>query len=238
MLGIPSARAAVRSPVVRLAELLLFYFVVPALPLFGVPGIVYGTIFAATLIVLMLIALENRRRAKKPKAGPTPMDASARNIVARDPVRRPHVPGDLPRLVAVFSLFVAISTLGVWRLRPEQLFSAPRQAPGLWLLFWLIYSLGSVAPQEAIFRVVFFSRYAGLWGGRRIPGVLINAASFSLAHALMGHPVVYLLTFCGGIIFAQHWLREKNFLSLCLLHTAYGFWLFTVGLGPVFGFPF
>lgn len=208
----------------RLAELLLFYFVVPALPLFGLPAVVYGPAFAATVIILALIALGSRERAGNPGIGLSG--------------RRLRMPSDLPTLGAVFLLFAAVSTLGVWRFAPEQLFSPPRQVPGLWLLFWLIYSLASVAPQEAVFRVIFFRRYAGLWGSRRAPGILINAASFSLAHALMGQPLVYLLTFGGGIIFSQHWLRERNFLSLCLLHTVYGFWLFTVGLGPLFGFPF
>ena len=68
--------------------------------------------------------------------------------------------------------------------------------------------------------------------------LLLNAVSFSIAHAILNQPIVYALTFAGGYVFSLHWLRSRRFLSLCLLHGAYGFWLFTVGLGPVFGFPF
>ena len=222
---------ATRTPpdrLLRFGELLLFYFLVPVLPLFDVAPSLYGPLFGITAVVLTVLGLIERRRGTR--AGGAAPDKAVRRLLSW--------PRDLPALATVFVLFAVVSTVVIWRFAPEQLFQAPREAPGLWLLFWLIYSLGSVAPQEGIFRVVFFQRYSLLWGGKRTPGVLINAASFSLAHALMGHPMVYLLTFGGGLIFAQHWLRERNFLSLCVLHSAYGLWLFTVGLGPVFGFPF
>ena len=49
---------------------------------------------------------------------------------------------------------------------PGQAFALPRRAPGLWLAILALYPLLSAAPQEILFRVLFFRRYGALFPSR------------------------------------------------------------------------
>lgn len=209
-------------------EFIVCYFVVPALPLFGVPPRVFVPLFLACICWLTIVALYDRRMRHR----------ADRAMPATERPTRAHARVTMQREGLTLLAFIAVSTLIVWRVSPELLFRAPREQPLRWLQFWFIYGAFSVPPQEALFRVVFFRRYRRLWGDRRWIGLSLNAVSFSIAHAILHHWLVYVLTFLGGYVFAVHWLRSRNFATLWLLHAAYGLWLFTVGLGPVFGFPF
>lgn len=213
-------------------ELLIVYMVIPALPLTGLRPRWYVPAF---LIAVVWIAVVGIRAHRSRKATRRPR---AERRGGRKTCARRGLPPDLLTVAVTFFAFALVSAVMIALIRPELLFSAPREEPRRWLLFWFIYTVGSVAPQEALFRVVFFDRYGAVWGDRRWLALLLNALSFSIAHAILHHPLVYALTFGGGYVFSIHWLRSRRFLSLCLLHGAYGFWLFTVGLGPVFGFPF
>ena len=52
------------------------------------------------------------------------------------------------------------SALLVWWLVPGQALWLPRRATGLWLAILALYPLLSALPQELIFRLLFFRRYA------------------------------------------------------------------------------
>lgn len=213
-------------------EFILVYMLIPALPLTGLRPRWYVPAFLAAVVWIAVVGIRGRRSRRAARR------TRAERTAGHDtPVRR-RLPPDFRVVSLTFVAFAILSTIAIALLRPELLFSAPREEPRRWLLFWFIYTVGSVAPQEALFRVVFFDRYRAVWGDRRWLALLLNAVSFSIAHAILHHPLVYALTFGGGYVFSVHWLRSRRFLSLCLLHGAYGFWLFTVGLGPVFGFPF
>lgn len=206
----------------RLVELVFCYFAVPALPLFGVPPRVFVPLFLVCAGWLTVVAVHSRIRRRR--------------------LRLPSQEGDhrgpsTSVEVITFVLFAVVSAVILWVVRPELLFHAPREQPLRWVQFWFIYSAFSVPPQEALFRVVFFDRYPVLWNKSRNLGLLLNAVSFSIAHAILHNWLVYALTFVGAYVFSAHWLRRRNFWTLWLLHGAYGLWLFTVGLGPVFGFP-
>ena len=140
-----------------------------------------------------------------------------------------------PPLV-LFAVFAIVSTVVVAILEPERLFSVVRTDPGLWLLMLVVYCLFSVYPQTLVFRGFFIERYRPLFGDERVL-LLVSAVAFAWAHTIIAHPLVFALTFCGGILFGRTWLKSRSALAVSIEHALYGFWLFTVGLGGYFAFP-
>ena len=136
----------------------------------------------------------------------------------------------------LFASFALLSAVGVALYEPSLLFRPPRQHPRLWLTFLLVYSILSVYPQTFVFRGYFLERYRPLFPHR---GHLIiaNALLFAWAHAIIAHPLVYALSFCGGILFSITYLRNRSLLVTAIEHALYGSWLFTVGIGGMFAFP-
>ncbi|MEW5893991.1 MAG: CPBP family intramembrane glutamic endopeptidase [Pseudomonadota bacterium] len=113
------------------------------------------------------------------------------------------------------------------------LFSLPRQRPGLWFAVLLLYPLLSALPQEVIFRLFFFQRYQTLFvtPGRMI---LASAGVFALAHLVLGNWQAPVLAWCGGLLFAWTYWRTRSLLLVTLEHGLWGNWLFTLGLGRYF----
>ena len=134
---------------------------------------------------------------------------------------------------AVFCVFVAVAAFLVMaatkpgfvpNLSPERLrFLA---------LLWVLYPLLSALPQEVIFRVLFFHRYGALFASDRAAR-LTNAAIFSLAHLMYWSPVVAVMTFVGGWVFADVYMK-RGFPAAWLIHGLAGNILFTMGMGEFF----
>ncbi|WP_299359005.1 CPBP family intramembrane glutamic endopeptidase [uncultured Paracoccus sp.] len=99
-------------------------------------------------------------------------------------------------------------------------------------LLWLLYPFFSALPQELIFRVLFFHRYAPLFPSMRAAR-LTNAGIFALAHLMYWSSVVAVMTFVGGWIFADVYLK-RGFPAAWVLHAIAGNVLFTVGMGAYF----
>ncbi len=131
---------------------------------------------------------------------------------------------------------IAVVVLTGWAIlavtRPQAAFSLIRSRPEFMLLIWGLYPILSALPQELIFRVLFFHRYARLMPGRRA-AVALNAGVFSFAHLMYWSPIVAVLTFGGGVIFARAYLRE-GFPSAWVMHAVAGNALFAVGMGVYF----
>ena len=140
--------------------------------------------------------------------------------------------GLLARVVA----FALVTTFAVWRIDPDALFTIVRRAPRLWITMSVVYCVVSVYPQGLIFRGFFFSRYDDLFPNS---GALIIAGAvvFSYAHTLIAHPIVFVLTFFGGLLFGLTYRRSGSLTVVAIEHALYGLWLFTVGLGGFFAFP-
>ncbi|MDU0355872.1 hypothetical protein RS130_20045 [Paraglaciecola aquimarina] len=49
--------------------------------------------------------------------------------------------------------------------------------------------------------------------------------------------LVFVLTFAGGILFALNYKKSQSLVAVSIEHSAYGLWLFTVGLGQQLAFP-
>ncbi len=102
----------------------------------------------------------------------------------------------------------------------------------LFIFLLIFYPLVSVLPQELLYRVFFFSRYSFKLSKQKQS--VLNAVLFSFAHTLFGSSLVLILTFIGGLIFSQTYLKNRSFLLVCIEHTLYGYLLFVSGIGELF----
>ncbi|GJQ30211.1 MAG: hypothetical protein HBSAPP03_20950 [Phycisphaerae bacterium] len=144
-----------------------------------------------------------------------------------------------PGLPGVLGLWlVALVVLGgiVWALAPDWFLSLPRERPGLWLLICVAYPLFSVYPQNVVYRAFIFHRYRGVFADESSL-IWASAAAFSWAHVVFHHPIAILLTFAGGLIFAQTYRRSRSLLLVSLEHALYGLLVFTIGLGHALYLP-
>ena len=128
------------------------------------------------------------------------------------------------------------TTVYVWLVDRDNLFTVVINKPKLWMGILFFYSVFSVYPQELIYRTFYFQRYQSLFKNEKL-FIFVNAILFSLAHLFFGNALVILLTFIGGILFALSYQKTKSTLLVSIEHAIYGCWLFTVGMGAMLGFP-
>lgn len=105
--------------------------------------------------------------------------------------------------------------------------------PGFLLLVLIFYPVLSALPQELVFRVLWFRRYAGILPDGA-PGIVLNAAVFSLAHLMYWSGIVAAMTFAGGLAFAWAYQRRGSFAMAVLMHALAGQIVFALGLGMFF----
>jgi membrane protease YdiL (CAAX protease family) len=117
--------------------------------------------------------------------------------------------------------------------RPDLLFSFASERTLIWLLVIVLYPLLSAVPQEIIFRTFFFHRYQRLFPND-ICMMLTNGVCFGLAHLFFGNWLAPALTAAGGVIFARTYSRTGSTLLVCLEHSLWGNFIFTIGLGWYF----
>jgi membrane protease YdiL (CAAX protease family) len=135
-----------------------------------------------------------------------------------------------------FILFAVASTTLVWWYMPEELFSVALGNPLLWVGISIFYAVMSVYPQEFIYRLFFFKRYQHLIQNSAI-FIFVNATLFSFAHLFFQNTLVFILTFVGGVLFALTYRKRHSLMLASIEHSAYGVWLFTLGLGKMLAFP-
>lgn len=137
------------------------------------------------------------------------------------------------RIVGVFAVAAPLLALWVWSGRPDAFLSFPREKPAVWVAVMLLYPCLSVVPQELIFRVFFFHRYANLF--RSVPAtVAASAFSFGLAHLLFGWILSVVLSAAGGVLFAWTYYRTRSVWMAVFEHALYGCLVFTIGMGRYF----
>jgi hypothetical protein len=145
--------------------------------------------------------------------------------------------GAMTYAASMLEAFAVLSALVVgavaWRSR-DLLFDMVRTRPRLWLLIMAAYPLFSVVPQEIVYRVFFFHRYAAL-----LPNdasrIVLSAAVFAIGHVFFPRPwIAMTLTFIGGVLFAYHYAVSHSLLLASVEHALFGQLMFTVGLGRFF----
>jgi membrane protease YdiL (CAAX protease family) len=128
---------------------------------------------------------------------------------------------------------LALIALTAWLL-PDRLFNLPLQRPALWVGIATFYPLFSVYPQELLFRLFFFKRYAPHFAERRV-AIGVNALVFGWAHVFFPTPVVAVgLCTLGGILFADTYARTRSLRLVWFEHALYGVLVFTIGMGEFF----
>jgi membrane protease YdiL (CAAX protease family) len=144
--------------------------------------------------------------------------------------------GDRSGVLRILLIFIVGScgllAMVAWSM-PENLFRMPAERPGVWLMILALYPLLSAVPQEVVFRVFVFHRYAGLFPNPRAM-IAASAASFALAHLQLGNPWAPALALIGGILFAFSYSRSRTLFQPALEHALWGDWIFSVGLGSYF----
>lgn len=118
--------------------------------------------------------------------------------------------------------------------RPEALWMIVRRNPELMAMIALGYPVVSALPQEVVFRVLFFERYAPILPSRIAPQIVLNATIFALAHVMYWSWIVLALTFAGGLLFAWSYRVRGNFPEAVVLHSVAGVALFLLGMGVYF----
>lgn len=137
------------------------------------------------------------------------------------------------REVALTALAVIVTgiVLLLW-LNPGALFGIARGRPAMLLVIWGFYPFLSALPQELVFRALYFHRYGSLLPHGQ-GALILNAAIFSLAHLMYWSPIVSLITFVGGYLFARTY-RDHGFPAAWVMHAIAGNALFFVGMGTWF----
>ncbi|RXJ49728.1 CPBP family intramembrane glutamic endopeptidase [Gelidibacter gilvus] len=139
--------------------------------------------------------------------------------------------------VGIKLLIIAFLTIGYMLLTAKSdLFHVLYRKPKLWVVILFAYAMFSVYPQELIYRTLYFQRYGSLFKSRWL-FIFVNAIVFSLGHIFYRNPLVMLMTFLGGILFALTYQKTESTLLVSIEHAIYGCWLFTVGMGQMLGFP-
>lgn len=141
------------------------------------------------------------------------------------------------KTIALRFVIIAIgSFLFKYFFEPEDLFNVVQNNWKIWLIFMGVYIVFSVLPQEFIYRTFFFHRYEKLVQSKWA-FILLNTLLFSFAHIWFKSLVVLSFTFIGGVLFALTYKKSRSFVAVCVEHTLYGNWLYTVGFGETFMFP-
>jgi membrane protease YdiL (CAAX protease family) len=108
----------------------------------------------------------------------------------------------------------------------------------LWRFFLVtgVYTFLSVIPQEFIYRKFYFQRYKMLFKSDK-QLIAINSMVFCLGHLFFDNLLVLVITLIGGFIFSLSYLKYQSLKWICIEHSLYGLWLYTIGLGGLLGFP-
>lgn len=142
-------------------------------------------------------------------------------------------PGFLRVNILLILLSSAIIFIWVYLDYKEDLFNLPQLNFKIWLMLILFYPLFSASLQEVIYRVFMFRRYKELFVK---PWMIIIASglAFSFAHIFYLSTISLILTFIMGVYLAFLYLKTRSFLLVALIHSFYGIFVFTIGLGEHF----
>ena len=103
----------------------------------------------------------------------------------------------------------------------------------LWILTMIFYPIFSALPQEFIFCKFFFYRYKSIFISDNNL-VISSALFFAITHILFLNFIAPILSFIGGLLFANTYNKHRSLLLVSIEHGLYGNTLFFIGLGWYF----
>ena len=138
------------------------------------------------------------------------------------------------RIVLLRTAAAGIALVGVAALAPgARLFGLVRHSPQNWAILMVLYPLLSALPQEVLFRVFLFRRYALLFPSP-MAQVFASSVVFAFAHIIFASALTVLLSFIGGLLLSHTYLRSRSLWLVSIEHAVLGDLIFTVGLGAWF----
>jgi len=136
----------------------------------------------------------------------------------------------LPAVLGLWLIGAALFAAAVLIFAPDRYLEFPRQRPALWLAVMILYPLLSVYPQNIVYRVFIFHRYATLFASRAAL-IWASACAFCFGHIIFQNWLALALTLIGGLIFARTYNRSRSCLLVSFEHALYGCLVFTIGMG-------
>ncbi len=115
----------------------------------------------------------------------------------------------------------------------DRMFYLAMKRPAFIPVLFVLYPLISALPQEFIFCSFFFNRYETFFK-TGWPMIIASAITFAYVHMLYINPIAPILSFVGGIIFAQTYYKHRSLALVTIEHGLYGNFLFLLGLGWYF----
>ena len=132
-------------------------------------------------------------------------------------------------VLATFTVLLGI----VFIFQREQLFNLIRSHPGIFVALCIFYPVFSAFGQEIIYRTFLFKRFRILFP-KEWQFTLVSGITFSFMHIVYYDPVSMIITFIGGLYFAQVYVWTRSVLFSAVLHGCMGMVVFAVGLGQYF----
>ena len=115
----------------------------------------------------------------------------------------------------------------------EKFFIIQNNKPEILWKIMILYPIFSALPQEFIFCKFFFYRYKSIFKSDNNL-VISSALFFSITHILFLNFIAPILSFIGGLIFANTYNKHRSLLLVSIEHGLYGNTLFFIGLGWYF----
>ena len=132
-------------------------------------------------------------------------------------------------VLATFTVLLGI----VFIFDREQVFNLIRIHPWIFVALCIFYPVFSAFGQEIIYRTFLFKRFRILFP-KEWHFTVISGITFSFMHIVYYDPVSMIITFIGGLYFAQVYVWTRSVLFSAVLHGCMGIVVFAVGLGQYF----
>ena len=115
----------------------------------------------------------------------------------------------------------------------EKFFIIQNNKPEILWKIMILYPIFSALPQEFIFCKFFFYRYKRIFKSDNNL-VISSALFFAITHILFLNFIAPILSFIGGLLFANTYNKHRSLFLVSLEHGLYGNTLFFIGLGWYF----
>ncbi len=204
------------NPYYLVIECVALFVLLPVILIYlPMHGVLFATLWSLALTTAVILWFGHGYRLK---------DIFPRGAVAAREKRR---------VLLLFFVSALVLAAGTYLYHPERFLAFVSERPHLWAMVMMGYPILSVLPQEVIYRIFFFERYAVLFKQDWMM-VLMSGLAFGHAHIMFQNVVSYGLSVLGGWIFAYTYLRTRSFWAVWAEHALYGNFIFTVGLGWYF----
>jgi len=148
-------------------------------------------------------------------------------------MERSNIRNNIGNVFLRFLLGSIILIVGIYIFDKNNLFILPRKNINLWLQIIIFYPFVSVYPQEIIFRAFIYHRYKCFFNNST-HFIIISSLLFGLVHIVYGNWLAPILSFLGGILFAQTYLKSHSSILCSIEHGLWGILVFTIGIGQYF----